>query len=74
MSWHPATNLSHLIRDRQLLRITCRCGHRADFDPMDLRSQLWDRGASIELADLPRAMRCGQCGSRRFTWRAVAAD
>jgi len=73
MGWGPPTCLSHLIRDGLVLRIECACGHTATPDILELREAMWRRCGGEELADLPRVLRCSECGSRAVQIATVKA-
>tara|TARA_B100001179_G_scaffold148297_1_gene107640 strand:- start:564 stop:785 length:222 start_codon:yes stop_codon:yes gene_type:complete len=69
VSWHPITNLSHLMREGMKVQLDCSCGHRALVDPGHLRRQIWQRAGSEELASLPRHLKCSQCGGKSVVAR-----
>lgn len=64
--WSKPTNLSGLLRDNYILRLTCKaCGHWTEPDLIQLRADLTALGGYREdLSDLPRYLSCSQCGER----------
>ena len=74
MGWGRPTCLSHRLRDDLQLKLTCPCGHVAMPDIKELRAAVWRRSGGEELLDLPRRLRCGICGSKRFRVELVWED
>lgn len=72
MGWGPPDCIDHLIRDGLRLRLICQCGHVAEPDVGELRAALNKRGGyRLDLADLNRNLRCGQCGGKSFRYELI---
>lgn len=65
MAWHPPDCVSHLLRDKLRLEVTCKCGHVAYPDLLALRSALWAKRRNDEsLMGIERMLSCSKCGAR----------
>lgn len=72
MGYRKIESLSCLLREELWLKLTCECGHTATIDPLPLRTELWKRCRSIDLADLQESLRCQRCEGKRFSFEYVA--
>lgn len=66
MGFRKIKSLSCLLREGLWLKLECQCGHTATIDPLPLRSALWKRSRSEELADLQKSLRCQWCKGKLF--------
>jgi hypothetical protein len=74
MGWRPIEALSCLVREDKRLKLVCECGHFAEPDILELRSRLsrLRGGFWAKLADLPKYLRCGNCGSKNFRYELLS--
>jgi hypothetical protein len=73
MGWKKIETLRCLVREDKRLRLTCECGHIAEPDTRELIEAIYQRHNDwwASLTDLPKHLRCGQCGSKSFTYELV---
>ena len=71
MGWEKPNCISHLIRDRLLLEVACRCGHVAKPDLLALRQALWRKCGGERLDYISASLVCSACGAGKPSFRLL---
>ncbi len=67
MGYRRLSTLTDVAKAGYWVRLTCRCGHENQQNPMVIYELLAKRGASTRLDRLRETLKCGSCGGKDFT-------
>lgn len=61
-------DVAWLMLNRKGMRVSCSCGHEAQFDGLDIALSV---GETTPIADVGRRLRCSACCKRGVSWRVT---